>query len=97
MPFSLTNAPATFQAYINKSLIGLINQFCVIYLDDILIYSENPEAHVEHVKRVLNRLRQASLFISLKKCEFFTTKVEFLGFIILTIGVAMNPRRITAI
>ena len=97
MPFSLTNAPATFQAYINKSLIGLINQFCVIYLNNILIYSENPEAHVEHVKRVLNRLRQVSLFISLKKCEFFIIKVEFLDFIVLIIEIIIDPRRIIAI
>ena len=69
----------------------------MVYLDDILIYSENPEAHVEHVKRVLDRLRQASLFVSLKKCEFFTTKVEFLGFIVLIIGVAIDPRRVVAI
>ena len=97
IPFSLTNAPATFQAYINKSLIDLINQFCVVYLNNILIYSKNPEAYIEHVKRVLDRLRQASLFISLKKCEFFTIKVEFLSFIISIIGVIIDPRRIAAI
>ena len=97
MPFGLTNAPATFQAYINKSLIGLIDQFYVVYLDDILIYSETQETHVEHVKQVLDRLRRASLFVSLKKCEFFTTRVEFLGFIVSTTGVAMDPRRVAAI
>ena len=69
----------------------------MVYLDNILIYSENPEAHVEHVKRVLNRLRQASLFINLKKCEFFTTKVEFLNFIILIIEITIDPRRVTVI
>ena len=69
----------------------------MVYLDDILIYSENPEAYVEHVKRVLDRLRQASLFVSLKKCEFFITKVEFFSFIVSTIGVAMDPRRVAVI
>ena len=97
MPFGLTNAPATFQAYINKSLIGLIDQFCVVYLDDILIYSETPEEHIRHVKQVLERLRRASLFVSLKKCEFFTTEVEFLGFIVSTDGVSMDKRRVAAI
>ena len=97
MPFGLTNAPATFQAYINKSLIGLIDHFCVVYLDDILIYSDSISEHVNHVKQVLKRLRQSSLFVSLKKCEFFTTEVEFLGFIVSVDGVAMDQRRVTAI
>ena len=97
MPFGLTNAPATFQAYINKSLIGLIDQFCVVYLDDILIYSETPAEHVQHVRQVLDRLRRASLFVGLRKCEFFTTQVEFLGFIVSTDGVSMDKRRVAAI
>ena len=97
MPFGLTNAPATFQAYINKSLIGLIDHFCVVYLDDILIYSDSISEHIDHVKQVLKRLRQASLFVSLKKCEFFTTEVEFLGFIVSIDGVTMDQRRVTAI
>ena len=97
MPFGLTNAPATFQAYINKSLIGLIDHFCVVYLDDILIYSNSISKHVEHVKQVLKRLRESSLFVSLKKCEFFTTEVEFLGFVVSVDGVAMDQRRVAAI
>ncbi len=97
MPFGLTNAPATFQAYINKSLAGIIDSFCVVYLDDILIYSENEADHIDHVKQVLDRLRRFSLFANLKKCEFFTTEVEFLGFIVTIHGVAMDKRRVTAI
>ena len=56
MPFGLTNAPATFQAYINKSLTGLMDKFCVVYLDDILIYSDSQSEHLNHVKQVLERL-----------------------------------------
>ena len=61
MPFGLTNAPATFQAYINKSLTGLMDKFCVVYLDDILIYSDAQLEHLDHVKQVLEHLRRFGL------------------------------------
>ena len=97
MPFGLTNAPATFQAYINKSLTGLIDKFCVVYLDDILIYLDSQPEHLDHVKQVLERLRRFGLYASLKKCDFFTTKVEFLGFMVFTNGIAMDQRRVATI
>ena len=97
MPFGLTNAPATFQAYINKSLAGLLDHFCVVYLDDILIYSDDPEKHLDHVRQVLDRLRQYRLYANPKKCEFFTTQVEFLGFIVSTDGVTMDQSRVDTI
>ena len=97
MPFGLTNAPATFQAYINKSLSGIIDEFCVVYLDDILIFSRTEDEHLAHVKRVLERLRKFRLFVSLKKCEFFTTEVEFLGFVVSTTGVTMDKSRVDTI
>ena len=53
MPFGLTNTPATFQAYINSALSDLLNKCCVVYLDDILIYSDNEEQHTEHIQKVL--------------------------------------------
>ena len=97
MPFGLTNAPATFQAYINKSLAGLLDHFCVVYLDDILIYSNSREEHFEHVCQVLKRLRQYQLYANPKKCEFFTTKVEFLGFVVSVNGVTMDQNRVDTI
>ena len=63
MPFGLTNATAKFQAYINKLLTGLMNQFCVVYLDDILIYLDSQPEHLDHVKQVLEHLQQFGLFI----------------------------------
>ena len=72
MPFGLSNAPATFQAYINQALIGLIDVTCVIYLDDILIFSADPSRHESDVKEVLEQLWQHKLFAKLKKCEFST-------------------------
>ena len=90
MPFGLTNAPATFQAYINKLLTGLIDKFFVVYLDNILIYLDSQPEHLDHVKQVLERLRRFRLYASLKKYDFFTTKVEFLGFMVSTNRVAMD-------
>ncbi len=97
MPFGLANAPATFQAYINRALAGYVNVFCVVYLDDILVYSETPKLHRGHVRKVLERLRKFQLFVNLKKCDFSTDRVKFLGFIISVDGVAMDQSRVTAI
>ena len=97
MPFGLTNSPATFQAYINKALSGLVNVICVVYLDDILIYSENLEDHRRHVREVFERLRRFSLYANLKKYSFFQTEVEFLGFIVGRQGTRMDPKRVEAV
>src|SRR5580692_3178868 len=97
MPFGLTNSPATFQAYINKALSGLVDVICVVYLDDILIYSENLEDHRRHVREVFERLRRFSLYANLKKCSFFQTEVEFLGFIVGREGIRMDPKRVEAV
>ena len=94
MPFRLANAPATFQGYISQALAGLVNTICVIYLDDILIYSVDKKAHERHVKQVLNRLREYKLYCNLKKCEFLTDRVEFLGFRVATDGVSIDKSRI---
>lgn len=97
MPFGLCNAPATFQAYINKALAGITDVFCVVYLDDILIFSKEGEDHWDHVKQVLRRLRKFNLYVNLKKCVFAVKEVEFLGFLVNTEGVKMDPRRVDAI
>ena len=67
MPFGLTNAPATFQAYISRALRGLVDVFCIVYLDDILIFSKNPEEHQEHLELVIERLRRADLYANPQK------------------------------
>ena len=97
MPFGLTNAPATFQAYINKCLGGLVDITCVVYLDDILIYSEKEEDHERHVREVLERLFEWNLYAKASKCTFFTKSVEFLGFIVTPQGVVMDPVRVQTI
>jgi transposase InsO family protein len=97
MPFGLTNAPATFQAYINKALGSMVDVTCVVYLDDILIFSETREDHVEHVKEALERLRRYGLYANPVKCKLFQENVDFLGFIVGVDGIQMDPERIKTI
>ncbi len=83
MPFGLTNAPATFQGYINKILIEKLDVFVIVYLNNILIYTENKdEEHVQAVQWVLDQLRKHSLYANLKKCRFYQDEMRFLGYII---------------
>jgi len=97
MLFGLTNTPATFQAYINKALSGLLDIICVVYLNNIIVYSNNYEAHTHHVQMVLERLREYKLYINLKKCSFYITSIDFLGFIISVNGVLIEKSRVDAI
>ena len=84
VPFGLTNALATFQAYINKALHGLVDDFCIVYLDDILVFSKTKEEHDQHLQRVCERLRDVELYAKPSKCQFYQMEIEFLGFIIRT-------------
>jgi len=97
MLFNLINASVIFQTYINKILTKLLNDFCVVYLNDILIFFIEKTNHVDHVKQILERLRKFKLYASLKKCEFFIIKVNFLEFIIFIESVSMNSSRIDII
>src|SRR6201992_1758150 len=97
MLFGLTNAPATAQRFMNDVLREYLDQFCVVYIDDILIYTRNREEHIEQVKKVLLKLEEAGLFIKPEKCEFFVNKNSFLGFIISEDGIEMDPEKVNAI
>jgi len=97
MPFGLVNAPATFQAMMNKILREFLDHGVVVYLDDILIYSENCEKHVELVQKVLARPEEHQLAISLKKLVFHVPSVEFLGYIGAVDGVTMSERKVESI
>jgi hypothetical protein len=97
MPFGLTNAPAQFQAKINRALAGLVDVICIVYLDDILIYSEDPSQHEADVCKVLERLEEHDLYINLAKSTFSTTETEFLGYYITPKGVTIHPDRIKTI
>ena len=97
MPFGLTNAPATFQSYINQVLHEFLDVFCTAYMDDIMIYSETLEEHVVHVRKVLQKLLDNKLYASLEKCEFHKDQISFLGYIISSNGIAMEPDRVSSI
>lgn len=99
MPFGLCNAPATFQAYVNRTLSALLDTCVAVYLDDILIYTHEDDiaVHWRRVREVLALLRDASLFVNLKKCEFAVQELGFVGFIVSTAGVSMDPSRIATI
>ncbi len=97
MSFDLINASVIFQTYINKILTELLNDFCVVYLNDILIFFVEKTDHVDYMKQILKRLRKFKLYASLKKCAFFITKVNFLEFVVFTESVSMNLSRVNII
>ncbi len=97
MPFGLCNGPASFQHYINDTLGEFLDDFCTAYLDDILIYSEIEAEHEIHVKRILQKLREAGLQVDITKCEFHVNRVPYLGLIITTEGIKMDPAKIETI
>ncbi|QRW15573.1 Retrotransposable element Tf2 protein [Rhizoctonia solani] len=97
MPFGLTNAPAAFQHFMNDLFRDLIDVTVVIYLDDILIFSEKPEEHPSHVREVLSRLLKNQLFCKLSKCHFHVTTVDYLGIVISPAGFSMDQKKIEAV
>jgi transposase InsO family protein len=97
VPFGLTNAPAAFQAYINKALVGLLDVVCIVYLDDILIFSKDEEEHEKHVRLVLERLRQAQLFVNLDKSRFHERQCEYLGYLVTPEGIKLDEKRVKTI
>ena len=97
MPFRLMNAPASFQRFINEVLGEHLDIFTITYLDDILIFSENYDEHIEHVRKVLKKIENTKLQLKLKKCEFHVQETEFLGHWITTDGIQMDKHKIKAI
>ena len=97
MPFGLTNAPGVFQHMMNDIFREYLDQFVVIYLDDVLIFSKNQEEHNKHVTLVLKRLREVGLFAKLEKCEFDKDSVEFLGYIISQNGLGMDKKKVESL
>ena len=97
MPFGLTNAPATFQNLMNDVLRDFLDDFAIVYLDDILIFSATLDEHKRHVRSVLERLRAYGLFAKPEKCFFHQDEVEYLGFLVSYQGVKMDPKKVSAI
>ena len=97
MPFGLTGGPASWQRFINNLLWEYLNEFCTAYLDDILIYSTSMKEHRQHVRKVLTKLREAGIPADVDKCEFHVTETKYLGLMISTEGIKMDPAKVDAI
>ena len=97
MPFGLCNAPGTFQRLMNDLFRPFLDRFVIVYLDDILIFSETLEEHQQHVSQVLKILQEEQLYAARQKCELFKTSTEFLGHIVSGDGVSMDPKKTDSI
>jgi len=97
MPFGLCNAPAAFQRWINEVLMGHIDMCCIVYLDDVLIYSNTVQQHQKDVSNILEAIRKSGMKLKPSKCEFHQNETEYLGFIIGQEGVTTDPVKTQAI
>ena len=97
MPFGLTSAPATFQHLMESCLGDYHLKYCIIYLDDIIIFSKTPEEHIARLHKVFQKLDEAGLHLKPNKCEFFKDRLEYLGHVVLSKGIETNPKKIAAI
>eukprot|EP00253_Pinus_taeda_P015343 PITA_15343 len=94
LPFGLTNAPATFMCLMNSIFHPYLDRFVLIFIDDILIYSRTIEEHYEHLRRVLQTLREHQLYAKFSKCDFFKEEIQYLGHVITKEGIAVDPEKI---
>ena len=97
MPFGLTNASAAFMNLMNRVFHPYLDQFVVIFIDDILVYSKDAQEHEQHLKRVLQILREKQLFAKLSKCDFWLKEMLFLGHFVSTEGIKVDTAKIEAI
>ena len=97
MPFGATNAPATFQRLMENCLGDLNLSWCVVYLDDIIVYGKSPEELLTRLEAVLGRLRAAGLKLKPSKCDFFRTQINFLGHIVSKQGISTCPDKVQAV
>ncbi|GJU01094.1 putative reverse transcriptase domain-containing protein [Tanacetum coccineum] len=97
MPFSLTNAPAVFMDLMNRACKPYLDKFVIVFIDDILIYSRNKEEHADHLRRILELLRKEELYAKFSKCDFWINIVQFLGYVIDSQGINVDPTKIEAV
>ena len=94
MPFGLTNAPAAFMDLMNRVFQPYLDQFVVVFIDDILVYSRDEQEHEQHLKIVLQTLREKNLYGKLSKCDFWLKEVSFLGHIVSVEGIRVDPAKV---
>ena len=97
MSFGLTNAPAYFMSMMNKVFMEFLDKFVVVFIDDILVYSKNEEEHKEHLRLVLEKIREHLLYAKSSKCEFWLKQVGFLGHVISGEGIAVDPTKVQSV
>ena len=97
MPFGLTNAPTAFMDLMNRVFRPYVDQFVVVFIDDILVYSKDAHEHEQHLRIVLETLREKKLYAKLSKCDFWLKEVSFLGHIVSTEGIRVDPAKIEAV
>ena len=97
MPFGLTNAPAAFMDLMHRIFHHYSDRFVVVFVDDILIYFETEEDHEDHLRVVLQTLRDHQLYAKFSKCEFWLTEVRFLGHVVSVLGVSVDPEKVEAV
>ena len=94
MSFGLTNAPAYFMYLMNKVFMEFLDKFVVVFIDDILIFSKTEEEHAEHLRLVLQKLREHKLYAKRSKCEFWLKEVSFLGHVVFNGGITVDPSKV---
>lgn len=97
MPFGLMNAPISFQTVMTHILRGINFKFCLVYVDDILVFSKSFKDHISHLEQVFSRLRDANLKLNPEKCDFVKDKIKYLGFILSSKGVDVDKERVKAV
>ena len=97
MPFGASNVPATFQRLVENCLGDLNLRWCVVYLDDIIVYGKSPEEILERLGAVFEKLRKAGLKLKPSKCEFFKEQIQFLGHIVSKEGISTCPEKVHAV
>ncbi|CAJ2679171.1 unnamed protein product [Trifolium pratense] len=97
MPFGVTNAPGVFMEYMNRIFHSFLDKFVVVFIDDILVYSKSEEEHKEHLRIVLQVLKEKKLYAKLSKCDFWLKEVSFLGHVISSGGIAVDPSKVDAV
>ena len=97
MPFGATNAPATFQRLMDNCLGDLNMNWCIVYLDDIIIFSQDAASHIERLEAVFEKLAKAGLKLKPSKCEFFKKRIKYLGHIVSEEGVSTDPQKVEAV
>src|SRR6266496_4907539 len=95
--FDLTNILIIFQAYINHALCDLVDDFCIVYLDDILVFLKSKKKHYQHLQLIIEHLQHAELYANFKKYKFFKLKVEYLDFLINKNNLHMNLSHVQTI